>query len=77
MRERVKFHGKKFGSHSMTVIYPNRCYKEVCYKGTALYMNIHKKTCDIMANLKIKLTLFNWTKVFTLSYQLFEHCKQC
>ena len=33
-----KFHGKKIGSHSMTVLYPNLCYNEVCYKGTALYL---------------------------------------
>ena len=31
----VKFHDKKFGSH-MTVLYPNLCYNEVCYKGNAL-----------------------------------------
>ena len=32
----VKFHVKKFGSHNMTVLYPNLCYNEpheVCYKG--------------------------------------------
>ena len=29
----VKLYGKKFGSHNMTVLYPN-----LCYKGTALYM---------------------------------------
>ena len=34
----VKLHGKKFGSHNMTLLYPNLCYNEVCYKGTALYM---------------------------------------
>ena len=33
----VKFHGKKFGSHNMTVLYSNPCFNEVCYKGTALY----------------------------------------
>ena len=27
---------KKFGSHNMTVLYPNPCYNEVCYKGIAL-----------------------------------------
>ena len=26
----VKFHCKKFGSHNMTVLYPNLCYNEVC-----------------------------------------------
>ena len=35
----VKFHGKKSGSHNMTVLYPNSCYNEVCYTGTALYFN--------------------------------------
>ena len=30
MRLRVK-------NHTMTVLYPNLCYKEVCYKETALY----------------------------------------
>ena len=28
---------KQFGSHNMTVLYPNLCSNEVCYKGTALY----------------------------------------
>ena len=27
----------------MTVLSPNQCYNEVCYKGTALYMNVD---CD-------------------------------
>ena len=26
------------GSHKMTLLYPNLCYNEVCYKGTALYL---------------------------------------
>ena len=29
---------KKFGSHITTVLYPNPCYKELCYKETALYL---------------------------------------
>ena len=29
----VKFHGKTFGSHNMTALYPNPCYK-----GTVLYV---------------------------------------
>ena len=33
----VKFCGEKFGCHSMTMLYPNPCYINVCYKGTALY----------------------------------------
>ena len=33
----VKSNDKKFGSRIMTVLYPNLCYNEVCYKGTALY----------------------------------------
>ena len=38
----VKFHGKKFGSQNMTVLYPNPCYIEVCYNGTVLYkVTIH------------------------------------
>ena len=32
-----KFNGKTFGSHTMTVLYPNQCYNEVCYKGTTQY----------------------------------------
>ena len=32
----VKFHAKKFGSHNITVLYPNLCYNKVCYKGTIL-----------------------------------------
>ena len=34
-----KLHGKKFGSHNMTVLYP--CYNKVCYKGTALCMKLY------------------------------------
>ena len=26
----------------MTVLYPNLCYREVCYKGTALYMVLYR-----------------------------------
>ena len=26
-----------FGSHNLTVLYPNPCYDKMCYKGTALY----------------------------------------
>ena len=33
----VKYHGKIFGSHNLTKIYPNLRYSQVCYKGTALY----------------------------------------
>ena len=33
----VKFHSKTIGSH-MTVLYPNPCYNEVCYKGTYFTM---------------------------------------
>ena len=30
----VKHHGEKqYGSHNMTPLYQNMCYKEVCYKG--------------------------------------------
>ena len=35
----VKCDGKKFGSHSMTVLYLNQCYNEMYYKGTALYLS--------------------------------------
>ena len=38
----VNFHGKN-GSHNMNVLYPNPCYNEVCYKGTAIYYNLN--TC--------------------------------
>ena len=27
---------KRFGSHKMTISYPNICYNEMCYKGIAL-----------------------------------------
>ena len=27
----VKFHGKKIGSHNMTILYTNLCYNKVCY----------------------------------------------
>ena len=33
----VKFHGKKFGIHNITLLYPNLCYNEMCYKGTEMY----------------------------------------
>ena len=33
----IKFHGKKFGSLTMNVLYPY--YNEVCFKGAALYLN--------------------------------------
>ena len=33
----VKFYGKKFRSHIMTIVYSNLCDNEVRYKGTALY----------------------------------------
>ena len=45
----VKFHGKKFGSHNTTMLYPNPCYKKVCYKGTTLYV-ISTKT-HVLAHL--------------------------
>ena len=28
----VKLHGKKYGNPNMTMLYPNLCYIEVCYK---------------------------------------------
>ena len=34
----VKLYGGKNGSHNMTMLYPNLCYNEVCYKGTALFL---------------------------------------
>ena len=34
-----KFHGKTFGSHNMTLLYPNPCYNVLCYKGTTLYLH--------------------------------------
>ena len=36
----VGFHGKIFGSHNMTVLYPNLCYNEACYKEATLYLSI-------------------------------------
>ena len=32
----VKFHGKNIEINNMTVWYPSQCYKELCYKVTAL-----------------------------------------
>ena len=32
----VKFHDKKYLEVHMTVLYPNPCYNELCYKGTEL-----------------------------------------
>ena len=34
----VKFHGKKIGSHNMTVLCPYQCYDKLCYKGISLYL---------------------------------------
>ena len=34
----VKLNGKTFGSHNMTMLYPNLCYNKACYKKTALYV---------------------------------------
>ena len=33
----LKCHGTviEFGSHNMTMLYPNICYYEICFKGTA------------------------------------------
>ena len=28
----------------MTALYPNLCYNEVCYNGTALYLPVHYNT---------------------------------
>ena len=39
----VKFHGQKLESHNMTTLYPNPCYNEVCYIGTALYRHCFAK----------------------------------
>ena len=36
---------KIFESHIITVLYPNLCYKEVCYKGTALYLKENPNCC--------------------------------
>ena len=33
----MKFHGKNFGSHTITVFYPNSFYNQMCCKGTVLY----------------------------------------
>ena len=32
----VKLYGKNILSNNMNVLYPNACYNEVCYRGTAL-----------------------------------------
>ena len=39
----VKFHGKKFGGHNMTMLYQNPSYNKVCYKGTAVYIALNIK----------------------------------
>ena len=43
----VKFHGKIFSSHNVTVLYSNLWYNKVCYKGTALYSTNLVKTFGI------------------------------
>ena len=37
----VKFHDQNIWE-SMNMFYPNPCYNEVCYKGTALYYNMNR-----------------------------------
>ena len=36
----VKFHYENIGSHNMIVLYLKPCYKEECYKGTALWSRV-------------------------------------
>ena len=43
----------------MAVLYPNLCYNEVCYKGTALYLVSHKGLhCMLFASLFLNLSNF-------------------
>ena len=44
----VKVHGKKIGSHSMIMLYPNLWYIEMCYEGTALYVVNSQKNISVM-----------------------------
>ena len=37
---------KNFGSNNITVLYPNLCYKKVCYIGTALYLEMILEMLD-------------------------------
>ena len=37
----------------MTVLYPNPCYNEVCYNGTALEFLFYYPTYDIFSKIKI------------------------
>ena len=34
---------KIFRRHNMTVLFPNPCFKEVCFKGTALYLRTERE----------------------------------
>ena len=37
----VKLHFKFLGSHNMTLLYQNLFFSEACYKGIALYSDLH------------------------------------
>ena len=38
----------------MTVLYPNLCYNEVCYKGTALYLLYYSMELSVMVFIGLK-----------------------
>ena len=40
---------KNFGSHSMTLLYPNLFYNKVCYKVSALYTYIAGSKNELLA----------------------------
>ena len=54
----MKFHGKNFGSHNITILNPNLCYKEMHYKETVLYMirPIIKWSCPFYLPINGKIT---------------------
>ena len=52
----LKFHGKNFGSHSMTLLYPNLCYNEV-HKHRQDNSNFEKVNDHIMNFLVFQMSM--------------------
>ena len=54
-----------FGSHNMTVFYPNLCYTKLCYKGTALYKKY------VVVIISIKAIIFALSSSVSSSFSSF------
>ena len=66
---------KKFGSHYMTVLYPNPWFNEVCYKRTTLlYVYGHLRTIYIAWESEISEKAFVCN--FIYSYAIGQNCSK-